>query len=100
MYKNRKVLLIAAVVLLIAGVFAVSAIIDMKHLIFVPDPVDYTQYVVESGDTIWDIAHMSDGYSKVDTREIVQDIIEYSNCSDMIYPGDIIYIPNYYIEER
>lgn len=55
----------------------------------------YTEYRVRSGDTLWTIAPKSNGYNKLDTRKIIEDIEEKSNCTANIYPGQLIYIPIY-----
>ena len=55
----------------------------------------YTEYRVRSGDTLWTIAPKSNGYNKLDTRKIIEDIEEKSNCTANIHPGQLIYIPIY-----
>ena len=63
-----------------------------------PKIVDYEKYVVHSGDTLWDIAKESNGWNKMDTHDIIYDIEEASNCTALIHPGQIIYIPIYDID--
>ena len=60
-----------------------------------PEPVYYETYVVEKGDTLWSIAQHSDMWNKMDARNIIDDMEEKSNCTALIYPGQIIYIPMY-----
>lgn len=61
-----------------------------------PTPVSYTSYVVEPGDTLWEIARMSNGWSNIDGQTIVYHIMNYSNCSGDIRPGQIVYVPQYH----
>lgn len=63
-----------------------------------PDIIGYEDYVVQPGDTLWNIAKESNGWNAVDTREIIHDIKSESNCTADIYPGDVIYIPVYDID--
>lgn len=99
MFRQRKqikklllniVLVILTSILMFSGVF-----LYCWHVLYVPDPIDYVEYVVQEGDTLWDIAHQSNGFNKVDIREIIDDIEDKSNCSGSIVPGDIVYIPVY-----
>jgi hypothetical protein len=60
-----------------------------------PEIIDYEEYIVERGDTLWVIAAQSNGYDFMDTRKIINDIEEESGCSAYIYPGQIVYIPIY-----
>lgn len=93
--RTKKIVVkIIGVILLLALTFVCSCLY-FKCALFVPEPVSYVEYVVQEGDTLWDIAHTSNGYNKVDVREIIQDIIEKSNCSEVVYPGEVIYVPVY-----
>lgn len=60
-----------------------------------PEPTHYEVYIVQKGDTLWDIARQSDMWNKIDASYIIDDMQEKSNCSAMIYPGQRIYIPMY-----
>ena len=60
-----------------------------------PEITGYKEYRVKSGDTLWIIAAESNGYDSMDTRKIIDDIIEESDCSGYIYPGQVVYIPIY-----
>lgn len=60
-----------------------------------PEIIDYEEYIVERGDTLWVIAAQSNGYDFMDTRKIVDDIEEESGCTAYIYPGQKVYIPIY-----
>lgn len=60
-----------------------------------PEPVEYMEYVVEPGDTLWGIARQSDMWNKIDASIIIDDMCEISNCTAAIYPGQIVYIPMY-----
>lgn len=61
-----------------------------------PEIIGYDSYVALSGDTLWDIAELSNGYGNMDIREIIFDIQEASglNTAD-IHSGDILQIPVY-----
>lgn len=67
----------------------------MVNALDTPEPVSYETYVVEQGDTLWGIAQQSDMWNKMDARNIIDDMQEKSNCSALIYPGQIVYIPMY-----
>ena len=60
-----------------------------------PNIVGYNTYVVSNGDTLWDIAEMSNGYGRMDVREIVYDIRDASNITPNIQLGDVVQIPIY-----
>ena len=60
-----------------------------------PEIIDYEEYVVERGDTLWVIAAQSNGYDFMDTRKIIDDIEKESGCTAYIYPGQVVYIPIY-----
>ncbi|MPW25219.1 LysM peptidoglycan-binding domain-containing protein [Alkalibaculum sp. M08DMB] len=56
--------------------------------------LEYKDYIVEKGDTIWKIADLVSNES-IDIREVVYRISEANNIggSDHIYPGQTIKIP-------
>lgn len=60
-----------------------------------PEITGYKEYRVKSGDTLWMVASESNGYNKIDTRKIIDDIEEESGCTAYIYPGQVVYIPIY-----
>ena len=86
----QKLIMILAIALLI--IMSFSALLNYM---IPPSPVDYDRYVVQKGDTLWDISKLSDGWNNIDANQIIHDIKVKSNCSSEIYPGDIIYIPQY-----
>ena len=86
-----KQFLMAVVILsIVVGGFAL-----MVEAVSCPEPVRYERYVVESGDTLWIIAQESDMWNKMDGQQIIIDMKEESNCTAMIYPGQVVYIPMY-----
>ncbi len=87
--RRRVALLLILVTLIIFLSTAIAMAYDK------PDVVDYRVYVVSSGDTLWDIAKTSNGYGNMDTRDIVDDIKDVSNCNSNIKTGDKLYIPIY-----
>lgn len=88
--KKRFYTFVAVVVMTIALVFIVAyATNDTQNI------VGYNTYVVSNGDTLWDIAEMSNGYDDMDVRKIVFDIRQASNINADIQCGDVIQIPIY-----
>lgn len=87
-------LVIAGIALLIVAFIVVSAY-AIVHNWNDPEPVDYVEYVVEPGDTLWGIARNSDKWNKMDASIIIDDMCEASNCTATIYPGQVVYIPMY-----
>ena len=61
-------------------------------------PVSYTAYIVNEGDTLWQIATESNAHGIYDTRRIVSDICEASECTAEIYAGQELQIPQYDIK--
>jgi hypothetical protein len=80
-----------AIVIIAFVLFIVLAI----NVFSMPEPVSYERYVVQRGDTLWEIAHQSDGWNKYDGQAIIDDIQERSDCTATIYPGQVVYIPMY-----
>lgn len=66
--------------------------------LYFPNPVRYELYIVESGDTLWDIAKSSDMWNKTDAYNIIVDMRKESGISEdhVLQPGDIVYIPYYF----
>lgn len=60
-----------------------------------PDLVSSQPYTVQYGDTLWEIAEKSNGYGKMDIRDIIYDIKELSDCTTEINYGQIVQIPIY-----
>ena len=56
---------------------------------------DTETYIVEDGDTLWDVAKLSNGYNHMDIREIIYDIQQLSDCTTEIHRGDVLLIPIY-----
>ena len=56
-------------------------------------PVKYEPYTVCFGDTLWNIAQLSDGHGRYSTDKIVRDIITGSNS--VLRPGDLVFVPMY-----
>lgn len=83
-----KVLIIATISVLVCVLLASTAFA-------MPEPAYYESYVVKSGDSLWVIAQQSDGWNKYDGQMIIDDICERSNCSALIHPGQVVYIPMY-----
>ncbi len=86
----KKLLTGLLIVVIIIGCFSVI-VNGMKA----PEPVSYERYVVEKGDTLWGIARQSDMWNKIDASYIIDDMQEKSNCTALIYPGQVVYIPMY-----
>ncbi|NTW71304.1 MAG: LysM peptidoglycan-binding domain-containing protein [Eubacteriaceae bacterium] len=58
------------------------------------EPVEYRQYIVKSGDTLWNIAEANSS-EKEDVRSVVYEIsrINHIGGSDHIYPNQALKIP-------
>lgn len=52
----------------------------------------YKIVIVKKGDTLWNIAKRY-GPAHRDIREIVDDIKSANNIKDLIFPGDVLYVP-------
>lgn len=63
------------------------------------EPIDWEEYTVKMGDTMWDIVEMSNGFGTFDRIKILSDMAKYQTVSDDIHPGDIVYIPIYDLVE-
>ena len=88
--KTRFFTFLAVVVMTIAFVIVVAyATNDNTNI------VGYNTYMVQQGDTLWDIAEsINDG--SMDTREIIYDIREASNLDTAdIQVCDVLQIPIY-----
>ena len=83
-------------------VVGTTVVITLIALFFLalhfPNPIRYELYIVEYGDTLWDIAKNSDMWNKTDAYNIIVDIREESEISEdhVLQPGDIVYIPYYF----
>lgn len=94
--KVAKENMITRIAIMLVVTFFVGFILGVFITSSVPHPVSVKPYVVSSGDSLWSIAEMSDGWEHIDTRIIVDHIQSFSNCSSLIHTGDVIYIPMYY----
>ncbi len=73
---------------------AAGTAVGMNNAESLTKPV-YTEIVIQSGDTLWDLAQEF-GPADKDVREVVYDICQYNEISaDSIYPGQTIMIPQY-----
>ena len=73
---------------------AAGTAVGMNNAESLTKPV-YAEIVVQSGDTLWDLAQEF-GPADKDVREVVYDICRYNEISaDSIYPGQTIMIPQY-----
>lgn len=86
--------------ILIGSLLIVGVILTLVCCVFTtywddPEPESYVEYIVEPGETLWSIACLSNMWNKIDTSIIIEDIKDASNCTEVIYPGQIVYIPIY-----
>ena len=86
------------IIMLLLVTLAISSVLFIRETIKRQDPINYDEYVVRSGDTLWDIAKTSNGYGTIDTRKIVFDMCEESNFGEVLNTGDVVYIPLYDID--
>ncbi len=85
-------------ILIILAVIAIAlAIAGMRKP---SKATEYSQYIVKSGDTLWDISQEITPPSR-DVRYTIAEIEEKNNIKDgMIYAGQVISIPVYEEENR
>lgn len=78
-------------VLVMAIILTVLLLLPTKE-----EPKEYTMYRVRTGDTLWEIARREcNRGGEMDTRLIIEDILEESEVGDQLHPGDVLYIPQY-----
>ena len=97
-FITKSKVAIIGVILIIVTLFAVM----IKNSIDATTPVAYTRYRVRSNDTLWTIAaDQSNGFGKIDTRFIVDEIVEKSKIENRnkINPGQELIIPQYAVED-
>lgn len=85
-------LFFAVVLILAVCVLFVGCLANIYNM---PEIKSYESYVVQPGDTLWGIAHQSNGWNRIDGQMIIKDIRDRSNCTSTIYPGQVVYIPMY-----
>ena len=90
--KKRLYTFITIVVITIVLCFAVAVADDT------PNIVGYNTYIVSNGDTLWDIATLSNGYGHIEHQRIVYDIREASDITPYINSGDVVQIPIYEVK--
>lgn len=101
MMRRRRIFkLIAIVCVLAITICLITSFISRKNKVSGVDVSDtYIEYVVHSGDTLWEIAknYTSNHY---DVRVTIREIRELNGLEDaMIYSGDMLLIPTKYCEE-
>lgn len=92
--KNNKSVIMLVAILLVT--LSLGIFIGVSFANSVPNFTSFSKYTVHRGDTVWEIAELSDGWDKIDARFIVDDIMKLSNCSENIHPGQTVYIPMYF----
>lgn len=92
--KNDPMISILTVLFIIVVIFCIIYAL-CSNVFNHPEPISYETYIVEPYDTLWDIARYSDGWNIYKTRRIIDDIQKKSNVGDIIYPGQLLYIPMY-----
>ena len=91
--KWDNVIALAVVVSLITALLlSVWLFFSIDHTL---DIMSTEHYTVQYGDTLWGIAKQSNGYNRIDTRIIVDDIMELSDCTTTIHYGQTVQIPIY-----
>jgi len=82
--------------LVVGALIVLTFILAMRYALVVnqvpEEPLMYQPTVVQSGDSLWDLAANS-GLDQ-DTRDLVFQIMQYNSLADTtIVPGQVIYIP-------
>lgn len=93
--ETRRNVGIVAIVAVLIALLAVCITIATSKLFTESEPIEYVQYTVQQGDTLWGIASKSDMWNKIDASVIIDDMKDQSECTSTIYPGQIVYIPIY-----
>ncbi|MBF7097618.1 LysM peptidoglycan-binding domain-containing protein [Alkalibacter mobilis] len=88
---NARRLALTTLLLFLAILMSLSLLVKVVNGV---EPVLYKVHVVESGDTLWEIAEIYNGDDD-DTRKLVYEIASYNNIggNDHIYPNQKLMIP-------
>lgn len=81
--------------LALSVIFCITLLVAVMSWNGTPKVVGSQPYIVQDGDTLWNIAKMSNGNNNIDIRDIIEDIKKLSNCTSDIVVGDVIQIPIY-----
>ena len=73
------------------SVFCFKSVLDTLTPKY-PEVDTWEPYVVESGDTLWEICPRYDG---CDVRHLIDMVNEYNGIQNIIYAGQTIYLPVY-----
>ena len=88
----KKIIIDIVFILIIISIFNLIISNQLEKNI-----LDYKEYVVRSGDTIWSIAmDLVDNNRKIDIKSIINDIKTLNSLNDvLIYEGQEILLPVY-----
>lgn len=86
--KRRNVVTVIIVIVIL--VVLITLAINRIHNYTCIDDVEWVEYVVQPGDTLWGIARHNNNY---DTRVLVDAIKTHNNINEYIIPYTVIEIP-------
>lgn len=88
---KRKNVIAVVIIILIFAVFITLVVIRLHNYTHIKN-VEWVEYVIQPGDTLWTIVERNDNY---DIRVIIDEVKAHNNIDENLIPYTVIELPDW-----